>query len=341
MPIDTAKRVLHLRYKKNQQVMRNVARLWHIEKSVTTEQQLLEHLHPWGEARDLKFHNGLSFFIGILGASWLFFGWFLRHLISFPLCFVIGWVLIFIAYISYETDDPIRSVIKFLEQRMVQLRYGVQFGGLPSHLPPNTQSVYLLSRVKNLFPLFDQGTQSSQIQCYAVTDWHVGDQTYPVLIFEYTYATEVSTEDEDGDRVVIKTMQKTAWGAFIFEVPALGIAISNRRKNFDEPYTERWHSSDILLSQQLKIYGIDAIQNAKYLSPSLTLKLEQFFQHFKGDLIFHADESIACYVGERDLFAVHSKKNKIQEISDLRGHLRTLSMLNYEKFRKLMQNILS
>ncbi|MEB3753626.1 hypothetical protein [Acinetobacter sp. MD2(2019)] len=321
--------------------MRNVSRLWQIEKDVQTEQQLLDYLHPWGDARDLKFHNGLSFIMAISGALWLFFGWFLRDLISFPLCLVIGSILIFIGYISYENHHPIQSVIQFLEQRMIQLRYGLQFGGLPSHLPAHTQSVYLLSRIKNLFPLFNQGTQSNQIQRYAVTDWHVGEQTYPVLIFEYTYVSAISTDDEDGDRLVIKSIQKTAWGAFIFEVPALGIAISNRRRMFDEPYTERWHSSDIRLNQQLKIYGIDAINNAKHLSPSLLLKLEQFFQHFKGDLIFHADESIACYVGEQDLFALRSKQNEILEISDLRGHLRTLSMLNYEKFRTCMQNILS
>lgn len=341
MPIEIAERFLHIRRKKNQQVMRNIDRLWQIEKEVHSEQELLDRLHPWGEARDLKFYNGLSFFLGIIGSFWLIFGWLLRHYIPFPVCLIVGSLLIFIGYIIYEPQYPIIGIIKFLEQRMMQLRYALQFGGLPSHLPPHTQSIYLLSRLKSLFPLFNQGSTSNQIQRYAVTDWKIEDKTFPVLLFEYNYVTELTTVDEDGDQIVLKSFEKKLWGAFIFEVPPLGLAISNQRTNFAEPYTERWYSSDISINQQLQIYGIDTFNTAKQLSPSLTLKLHDFFNEFRGDLIFHPDESIACYLGEQDLFAVQSRKTEIQEISHLRGHLRTLGMLNYEKFKISMLNIFS
>lgn len=341
MPIQIAERFLHIRRKKNQQVMRNIARLWQIEKEVHSEQELLDRLHPWGEVRDLKFYNGLSFVLGISGCLWLVFGWFLRQYVPFPLCLVVGSFLIFIGYICYEPDYPITGVVKFLEQRMMQLRYGLKFGGAPSHLPAHTQSIYLLSHLKSLFPLFNQGSKSNQIHRYAVTDWQLEDKIIPILLFEYTYVTELTTSDDDGDQVVLKSFEKKLWGAFIFDVPTFGLAISNQHTTFSEPYTERWYSSDIVMNEQLQIYGIDAFNTAKQLSPSLTLKLDDFFKQFKGNLIFHADERIACYLGEQNLFTVQSKKTEIQEISHLRGHLRTLGMLNYEKFKILMLKILS
>jgi len=42
-----------------------------------------------------------------------------------------------------------------------------------------------------------------------------------------------------------KEIHKDLWGAFIFQIPISGIAVSNQRSRFFEPYTSSWQSSDI------------------------------------------------------------------------------------------------
>ena len=73
----------------------------------------------------------------------------------------------------------------------------------------------------------------------------------------------------------------------------------------------------------------------------MTLKLHDFFEHFTGDLIYHHEEQILCYVGEQNLFQTASKRTEIHDISALRGHLRTMTMLQYQKFQQLMLNLIS
>lgn len=94
-------------------------------------------------------------------------------------------------------------------------------------------------------------------------------------------------------------------------------------------------------NQQLDIYGCDAHEIVKHVTPSFTLKLSHFFEKFKGDLIFHPHENIVCYLGEHDLFRLQSKHMDIQEISHLRGHLRTLNMLEYDLFKERISPLLS
>lgn len=131
------------------------------------------------------------------------------------------------------------------------------------------------------------------------------------------------------------------WGAFIFQIPALGVAVSNQRSRFFAPYTNSWQSSDILINQKLKIFGLDQHQLAKEVGPSMTLKLHDFFEHFSGDLIYHHEEQILCYLGEQNLFKTASKRSEIHNISALRGHLRTMIMPQYQKFQQLMLNLIS
>lgn len=49
-------------------------------------------------------------------------------------------------------------------------------------------------------------------------------------------------------------------------MPNLGIAISDQRSRFFEPYTRSWQSSDILINQKLNIFGLDQHQLAKVLA---------------------------------------------------------------------------
>ncbi|SUV30166.1 Uncharacterised protein [Acinetobacter haemolyticus] len=72
----------------------------------------------------------------------------------------------------------------------------------------------------------------------------------------------------------------------------------------------------------------------------MTLKLHDFFQHFKGDLIYHHQEQILCYVGEQNLLQTTSKRDQINDIPALRGHLRTMTMPQYQRFQELMLNLI-
>lgn len=66
-----------------------------------------------------------------------------------------------------------------------------------------------------------------------------------------------------------------------------------------------------------------------------------FFQHFNGDLIYHHQEQILCYLGEQNLFQTASKRTQIDDISALRGHLRTMIMPQYQRLQQLMLNLIS
>lgn len=48
-----------------------------------------------------------------------------------------------------------------------------------------------------------------------------------------------------------------------------------------------------------------------------------------------------CYMGDQNLFRIARKKQSPQDISALRGHLRTLTMPEYEKFKQSMLNLIS
>ena len=342
MPIDTVQEALHIRRKKNAQVFRNIARLWEIGQKSHNDQELLDALHPWREDHGLRFFNVLPYLLAITSISTLIFGYFLHPHIQFIWSFLGAFLTGFLAYLLYEPKEPLTQVINYLEQRMTVLRYGLQFQQLPAYLPNQAQPLLVISRLKQFFPLFNRGTESNEITQYASTTWHDGTTEHQVLLFQYHYVSELPIfQEENSNQKIAKEIHKDLWGAFIFQMPASGIAVSNKRSRFFEPYTSSWQSSDILINQELNIFGVDQHQLAKEISPSLTLKLHDFFQHFTGDLIYHHEEQILCYLGEQNLFQTASKRSEIHDISALRGHLRTMTMPQYQKFQQLMLNLIS
>ena len=341
MPIDTVQEALHIRRKKNAQVFRNIARLWEIGQKSHNDQELLDALHPWREDHGLRFFNVLPYLLAITSISTLIFGYFLHPHIQFIWSFLGAFLTGFLAYLLYEPKEPLTQVINYLEQRMTVLRYGLQFQQLPAYLPIQAQPLLVMSRLKQYFPLFNLGTESNEITQYASTTWHDGITEHQVLLFQYHYISEMPIFQENNEKKIVKEIHKDLWGAFIFQMPASGIAVSNKRSRFFEPYTSSWQSSDILINQELNIFGVDQHQLAKEISPSLTLKLHDFFQHFTGDLIYHHEEQILCYLGEQNLFQTASKRSEIHDISALRGHLRTMTMPQYQKFQQLMLNLIS
>lgn len=342
MPIDTVEQALHIRRKKNAQVFRNIARLWDIGQKSHSDQDLLDALHPWRDDHSLCFFNVLPFILGIVSICTLVFGYFFHPHIQYIFSLLAAFLTGFLAYLLYEPKEPLTQVITYLEQRMTVLRYGLQFQQLPAYLPIQAQPLLVISRLKQFFPLFNRGTESNEITQYASTTWHDGTTEHQVLLFQYHYVSELPIfQEENSNQKIAKEIHKDLWGAFIFQMPASGIAVSNKRSRFFEPYTSSWQSSDILINQELNIFGVDQHQLAKEISPSLTLKLHDFFQHFTGDLIYHHEEQILCYLGEQNLFQTASKRSEIHDISALRGHLRTMTMPQYQKFQQLMLNLIS
>lgn len=340
MPIDTVQEALHIRRKKNAQVFRNIARLWDIGQKSQSDQELLDALHPWREDHGLRFFNVLPYLLAITSMSTLIFGYFLHPHIQFIWSFLGAFLTGFLAYLLYEPKEPLTQVINYLEQRMTVLRYGLQFQQLPTYLPIQAQPLLVMSRLKQYFPLFNRGTESNEITQYASTTWHDGVTEHQVLIFQYHYVSEMPIFQENNKKKIVKEIHKDLWGTFIFQMPALGVAVSNQRSRFFAPYTSSWQSSDILINQKLKIFGLDQHQLAKEVGPSMTLKLHDFFEHFTGDLIYHHEEQILCYVGEENLFQTASKRSEIHDIPALRGHLRTMTMPQYQKFQQLMLNLI-
>ena len=341
MPIDTVQEALHIRRKKNAQVFRNIARLWEIGQKSHNDQELLDALHPWREDHGLRFFNVLPYLLAITSMSTLIFGYFLHPHIQFIWSFLGAFLTGFLAYLLYEPKEPLTQVINYLEQRMTVLRYGLLFQQLPAYLPNQAQPLLVISRLKQFFPLFNRGTESNEITQYASTTWHDGITEHQVLLFQYHYISEMPIFQENNEKKIVKEIHKDLWGAFIFQIPALGVAVSNQRSRFFAPYTSSWQSSDILINQKLKIFGLDQHQLAKEVGPSMTLKLHDFFEHFSGDLIYHHEEQILCYLGEQNLFQTASKRSEIHDISALRGHLRTMTMPQYQKFQQLMLNLIS
>ncbi|MDH0031582.1 MULTISPECIES: hypothetical protein [unclassified Acinetobacter] len=340
MPIDTVQEALHIRRKKNAQVFRNIARLWEIGQKSHNDQDLLDALHPWREDHGLRFFNILPYLLAITSISTLIFGYFLHPHIQFIWSFLGAFLTGFLAYLLYEPKEPLTQVINYLEQRMTVLRYGLQFQQLPAYLPIQAQPLLVMSRLKQYFPLFNRGTESNEITQYASTIWNDGITEHQVLLFQYHYISEMPIFQENNEKKIVKEIHKDLWGAFIFQMPALGVAVSNQRSRFFAPYTSSWQSSDILINQKLKIFGLDQHQLAKEVGPSMTLKLHDFFEHFTGDLIYHHEEQILCYVGEQNLFQTASKRSEIHDIPALRGHLRTMTMPQYQKFQQLMLNLI-
>ena len=341
MPIETVERLLHIRTKKNQHVMRNIARLWEIGQQAESDQDILDGLHPWGESKDLFFHNVIPRFLFIFGIGVIIFGWLIHKYFPFPFSFLSGCLCCFIAYLIYEDNDPIDEVIYFLEQRIMLLRYDLHFNKTPNHISTSSNTLLVMSRLKQTFPLFMQGNVSNEIEQFASTTWFDGEKEHHVMLFHYHYVDEYSLPNSHGEKQKITEIHKDQWGAFIFQMPALGFAASNKHDEFIPPYTLSWKTADILVNQNLNIFGYDQQQLARTISPSITLKLSDFFQNYKGDVVYHYEENMLCYVGDQDLFRISRKKQKIQDISLLRGHLRTLSMPEYEKFKQCMVNLIT
>ena len=268
MPVETVLHHLHIRRKKNQLVFENIARLWELHNHAQSQQDLLDGLHPWAGPMQLKFENSLSYGLAFLGLMLC-----LSLIIStehpiFYLSFVVGLLLIFLAWLCYEVSKPIQEIIQALQTKAIGFKYGLQYYSMPLHLNNVRNGHSLEIKLKNMFPLFHLGSISNDFPLHASCVWEdENKQQHSVLVFQYRYITELTVSDKNGKKVRVKEIEQFLYGVFVFEIQKFrGLALSDQQRNFAFPYEVRWQSSDILFNQNLKVFGLNQHQLAKQLT---------------------------------------------------------------------------
>ena len=334
MPIDSVQHSIHIRRKKNKVVLHNIARLWHLGHQAKSYQELLDGLHPWNGPITLKFENNLPLALGGI-SIFLIMGVFIApENIWVQSCVFLGCLLLFGAYISYEHRKPLDDVIRYLEEVAIAKKYQLAFQQQPQHISIALNPLHFISHLKRQFPVFNQGSLRNDIQRYASTVWEDEDgQQHQVLLFQYHYVHEVQVRDKEGQPIKLTEVHKDLWGVFVFDIQTQGLAVTTARKKFYYPFTYPWHSSDIRTNQKLSFYGSDPLQMAKLYTPGFVLRLADFFERRQGDLMFHPESRLLCYLGPHNLFQASSKHDKINDIPALRGHLRTFKLTELEKLQ--------
>ncbi|ANF82480.1 hypothetical protein A3K93_09950 [Acinetobacter sp. NCu2D-2] len=341
MPIDAVLHSIHLRRKKNAVVFRNIDRLWDLARTAQSHQDLLDGLHPWNASTTLKFENTLPIFLAGFGFLQMLSLIIAPANIWFQLNFGMGCFMLFWAYLVYETKQPIQDVILHLEETALSKKYALQFDQQPQYLNVKFNTLQFIGHLKRLFPIFDRGTLSNEINRFASTVWEdESGQKHDLVIFQYHYIDELQIRDKNGDRVTVKEIHKDLWGVFVFNIETQGLAVTTNNRKFYYPYTSPWHSSDIQANQRLKFYGTDSLQTAKMMSPGFVLRLTEFFHDRQGDLLFHPEQRVMCYLGPHDLFKVSSRQKQITDISTLRGHLRTFKLAELERLQSALLTFL-
>ncbi|CAB1217457.1 hypothetical protein [Acinetobacter bouvetii] len=327
MPLNTVRHSIHIRRKKNERVFNNIARLWDIARKAQSHQNILDALHPWNAPIVLKFENVLPLLLAAVGLFFVLLIFLNPGNIWVQICLVTGLFMIFWAYISFEERKPIDEVIEYLEQQSIGKKYNLAFQQPPQHLSIPVQPVLFIAHLKRLFPVFNQGSIVNEIYNYASTIWTDEDgKQHQVMVFQYHFVNEIRVRNKNGEEVQVKEIHRDLWGVFVFDVAIQGLAVTTANKEFDYPYSFPWHTSDIQINQKLNIFGNDEMHMAKLLTPAFVLKLDQFFAQRQGDLMFHPDSQLLCFLGPANLFQISSRAKKIHDISALRGHLRTFKL---------------
>lgn len=337
MPIETSQRILHLRSKQNAEVEDNLARLWQIGRNSHSAQDILDQLHPWGASRRLKFDNALAFVLGGMGTLLLLLLLFQPYaLLSQSIAFV-GGCLIFLSYLLYAPQRPIDEVIVYLQDSIIAKRYQLNYHKVPEALGRPLRPTLLISQLKQQFPIFNRGRVSNEIPFFASCVWQEDNgQSHQVLIFEYHFVNQFASPDPNTKHIRPKEIHQSLWGVFVFnlEHDFATFAASTEHKKLPYPYHLQWHSSDIQIRQRLYIGGENPLELAKKMTPALTLKLAEFFRQREGELYINPNQNMLCYLGKDPLMQIQRQHHKkIQDISALRGHLRTFKLPLLERLK--------
>lgn len=318
----------------NNKVAYNLEKLREISATSQNKQAILDALHPWRVSPNLRYHNTWSFLL--LAACIVNVVLTTLYFSHYPLIVTVVWIgAIFIAcfaYFSIEKQSEVDTEIAKLETQVFQYQYQVNFARFPSF---NTQAGmnpnYMLARVRQGFACLNQGNAGNEIVDFASTTWQVQGHDFPVLLFQYVATTEVAMTNGKGEQIT-KQIEKHYWGACVFDMPALAFYVSNEKQKHAR-YPVEWRSSDAQFNRDFQLYGQQEFELAKNLTPSRILTLAHQLENMRGTLMFHDEMQAFCYISSQNIFQTRSCAKTIQNISQLRGHLRTLKAPHYERMQ--------
>ena len=344
MPIKTSQRILHLRTQKNAEVEDNLARLWHIGRNSHSAEDLLKQLHPWGAPNSLKFDNGLAIFLICITALLLLPTFLQPSAIWAQLSGFVALLCGFLSYLLYSPKRPITELITYLEQIIIEKKYQLSYQTQPEALGRPLNPTLMISTLKQQFPIFERGSLSNDIPFFASSTWQEENgKSHQVLIFQYHYVNELSIRDQHNEKIQLKELHQDLWGVFIFDLDhdLPTFAASTEHQKLPAPYHLAWQSSDIQIRERLYIGGSNSLEMAKKLTPRFMLKLGDFFATRQGELYINHNQNMLCYIGRDNLMQIESRQQKnIQDISVLRGHLRTFKLPLLERLKKQLIQLL-
>ncbi|WP_374294995.1 hypothetical protein [Acinetobacter sp.] len=341
MPVNKIYERWHFHQRMNQKVAHNIEKLIDLYSTAKSKQAILDGLHPWRVSTNLRYNNLLSYFLLLCCAGSILFA--SIFLYDHGGLLITVWLLSIavgcFAYLSVEHQSDVEGIINNLETLTFQYQYNVRFAHFPNF---NTQAGmnpnYMLARVRQGFASLNQGNAGNEIVDFAATSWQVQGHDFPVLLFQYLALTEVEIPTSKGEPIT-KQIRKNFWGACVFDMPNLAFCVSNERQKY-ERYPISWTSSDAQFNRDFHLYGQQEFELAKNLTPSRILTLASQLDHMRGTLMFHDQMQAFCYISTQDIFQTRVRSKSIDDISQLRGHLRTLKAPHYERMQKSLQAII-
>lgn len=340
MPIDEIQQQWNEQQRGNRKVKANLARLEEIVATHTTKQAILDALHPWGANSSLKFSNQLNYALFALAVFLLFVSVrYLTHGGLMVLCWSIACCAAVYGWLNFAPKGKVENVIRTLRRAVFADQYQLKPFEMPVIANGMLNSTYAFLKVKQSFPNLRQGNKANEFPYYAATTWQINGYEHPVLVFHYIAIDEETVKDEKGNSYQ-KQIKTHHFGACIFHVPPLALVISRKKVSY-ERYPVRWRTSDIQFNQQFYIYGQQEFEIAKNLPPRRVLKLANHLGMMQGQLIFHEELQACCYLSSQNLFKCSKPRQPIDNISQLRGYLRTLQSPHYEALRDNLSAIIA
>lgn len=340
MPVEHLQQRWQFHQRMNKKVWTNLNRLRAISAQVKSKQDILDALHPWRLSTTLRFNNSfaiLQFSIGIifLIAALFFFSsmpwlWMLIWLAALGLCIY--------AYLSIEKQSDIDQIIQQLSDQVFQYQYDIKLNQFPQIDKNMLNPTHMLMRIRQGFECLNEGNAGNNLTVIAATSWHIDGHDFPILLFHYECITEASVSDQNGNRIK-KQVVSHRWGACVFDLPPLAFMVSNTESTYSR-YPIKWTTSDIQFNRKFHIAGQQEFELARNLNPQRILALANNLEQMRGTLMFHDQMNAFCYVSSQNIFATQQPKKPITDISMLRGYLRTLRALNYERMQDNLSAII-
>lgn len=341
MPLDQLRQALHLRQQHNQQVADNLERLKGLMLSAENKQDLLDALHPWGAPNSLVFHNLIAIFLYICAAISLLTFLFIDSVSGHLLILLTSAALFGLGWLMYEPSSLVKQHVTALEHKMLSLSYQLHRHQLPTALSRQMTPVQFIRHIVSAFPVLQQGNYRNSISEFASIPLQWGEQALSAVVFRYDYEDHVERYNAQTKKYETKIIERHCWGILCLEQPTRGLIVSqSAMKKLAMPYHVEWKPTDIALNRNLNFYGASEMHLAKQLSPSLSLKLVEFFSHCQGSLNFHHELKMCCYLTTNNLFQVANHQKNIEDISMLRGHLRTLRLAHLDHALKHLEQLL-